>query len=193
LLLLAIYVVSLTAPGAMSREEYNTLGYYPLAQVREISDFNLIDEHGKRFGLERLKGQWSLLFFGYTYCPDVCPVTMVQINRALNQLKPQTLNNLKVALVSVDPERDTLEILDKYVKAFNDSFSGVTGEPDEIKKFAAQLNIAFARGLEEEPGTYLVDHSGSIAVIDPEGRYHGSFRPPHQENRMASVIGALMR
>jgi len=192
LLLLGIYVASLTAPRTLSREQYITLGYYPLAQSKEISPFSLIDHGGQRFGVERLKGHWSLLFFGYTYCPDVCPVTLVQINKALQQLDPELVNRLNVVLVSVDPERDTPEALGKYVRVFNDSFAGVTGEVGEISKLATQLNIAFRKAAGDEPRTYLVDHSGSIVVTNPEGRYHGSLKPPHQVDKMASVIGALV-
>ncbi len=192
LLLLGIYVASLTAPRTMSREVYNTLGYYPLAQTREISSFNLIDHNGQKFSLERLKGRWFLLFFGYTYCPDVCPVTLVQINEAVQRLEPEIVAGLKVALVSVDPQRDTPEALGQYVRVFNDGFLGVTGELDEVTKFATQLNIAFGIVPGEEPDAYLVEHSGSIVVINPEGRLHGFLKPPHQVDRMASVIGALV-
>jgi protein SCO1/2 len=192
LLLLGLYVASLSAPRTMSREEYNSLGYYPLAETREISNFSLIDHNGQKFGLERLKGRWYLLFFGYTYCPDVCPVTLVQINKALQQLRPEIVAGLKVVLVSVDPDRDTPEVLGNYVKVFNHSFSGVTGEFDEITKFASQLNIAFGKVPGDEQGNYLVEHSGSIVVINPEGRHHGFLKPPHQVDRMASVIGALV-
>lgn len=191
-LIMGLFVASLIAPKTMSREAYITLGYYPLAQTREISNFSLIDHNGQQFGPDRLKGHWSLLFFGYTYCPDVCPVTLVQMNKAVQQLEPEIANRLKVALVSVDPERDTPETLGKYVRVFNDSFTGVTGEFDEVVKLATQLNIAFGKVPGDEPGTYLVDHSGSIVVINPAGRYHGFLKPPHQPERMASVISALV-
>lgn len=191
-LIMGLFVASLIAPGTMSREEYITLGYYPLAQTREIANFSLIDHNGQRFGPDRLQGHWSLLFFGYTYCPDVCPVTLVQINKAVQQLEPDIANSLRVALVSVDPERDTPETLGKYIRVFNDSFTGVTGEFDEVVKLATQLDIAFGKVPGDEPGTYLVNHSGSIVVISPEGRYHGVLKPPHQSEKMASVISALV-
>jgi protein SCO1/2 len=192
LLLLGLYVASLTAPRTLSRDEYMTLGYYPLAQTKEISTFSLIDQDEQQFGPERFQGHWSLLFFGYTYCPDVCPVTLVQINKAVQKLDPDIETHLEVALVSVDPERDTPEVLGKYVRVFNDSFTGVTGELDEVVKLATQLNIAFGKAPGDEPGTYQVDHSGSIVVINPEGRYHGFLKPPHQVEKMASVMAALV-
>ena len=191
-LIAGLFVASLIAPRTMSPEDYATLGYFPLAQTKEISSFVLIDQDEQQFGPEQLKGHWSLLFFGYTYCPDVCPVTLVQMNKAVKKLEPGILSHLNVALVSVDPERDTPETLGKYVRAFNDSFTGVTGELDEVVKFATQLNIAFGKAPVSEPGTYQVEHSGSIVVINPEGRYHGFLKPPHQVERMASVIGALV-
>ncbi len=175
----------------MSRGDYISLGYYPLSQARDISDFNLIDHRGDRFESQNLKGHWSLLFFGYTYCPDVCPVTLAVMNKAIKLLEPEIASKWQIALVSVDPERDTPEILADYVPAFNKKFIGVTGEFDEIVKLATQLNIAFGKVPGEEPGSYLVDHSASIVVISPDGRYQGFFKPPHQPAKIASVMHAL--
>jgi protein SCO1/2 len=191
-LILGLFVASMLAPKTLSRDAYLTLGYYPLGETREISDFQLTDHTGQAFTRDSLTGQWSLLFFGFTWCPDVCPTTLAKLNKVIRQLEPEVLNNLQVVLVTVDPERDTPEILRPYLETFNSGFKGVTGDFDQIVALATRLNIAFGKVPGDEPGTYTVDHSASIVVINPQARYHGFLKPPHSTENMLEVFRALV-
>lgn len=191
-MVLGLFTASLLMPKQLSREDFLTLGYYPLAKTRAVSEFKLQNHKGENFVPDSMKGRWSMLFFGYTSCPDVCPVTLAQLNKMVQQLEPEVSSQLQILLVSVDPERDTLPILNQYIGGFNKDFSAVTGEFDELVKLATQLNVAFGKVPGYEPGTYLVDHSASIVVVDPSGRYHGFLKAPHRPDKMASIARGLV-
>lgn len=147
---------------------------------RALPAFNLIDHAGMPFGPDRLAGHWTFLFFGFTHCPDVCPTTLTTLAtavHALDDLPPEQRPH--VVLVSVDPERDTSEILARYVTAFDPSFLGVTGEPGAIATFAEALGIAHAKVPLPEGG-YTVDHTAAVLLLDPAGRLAAVFTPPHR-------------
>ena len=191
-LVLGLFVANVITPREPARDELLGLNYFPLNAARSLKPFRLQSHDGQSFTAERLQdGNWSLMFFGFTYCPDVCPTTLAKLNRALRNL--QNLALPQVYLVTVDPERDTLEALAQYAPAFNSDFVGVGGSFEEIVNLATQVNVAFAKVPGPTPGTYLVDHSATIVAIDPEGRYHGFFKPPHDPEKIARVISRLMR
>ncbi|MEX2327199.1 MAG: SCO family protein, partial [Pseudomonadales bacterium] len=173
--------------GFCSDEQYQELGYYRFESPRAISEFNLVNHHGNPVGLDNLKGQWSLLFFGFTFCPDICPTTMGVLGRAVNKMthKPQ------VVMVSVDPERDTPEMLARYVPGFHPDFVGYTGAFDEVVQLATQLNIAFGKVPGPAEGSYLVDHSASIVVVNPEGEYAGFIKAPHDQGDIVTIVESL--
>jgi protein SCO1/2 len=185
---LGLFVNSFTSPKSLSEEEMRGLGYYGFPQSREIKPFNLIDHNGSAVGVEDLTGQWRLMFFGFTFCPDICPTTMGVLNRAIQNLpiKPQ------VIMVTVDPERDTPEAMARYVPSFNPDFIGYTGTFDDIVGLATNVNIAFGKVPGKEPGTYTMDHAASIVVIDPNGRYAGFIKPPHQSTSISQIMSSLM-
>jgi protein SCO1/2 len=191
-LILGLFAASMIAPKSLSREEFMTLGYFQLEYVREIADFRLLDENSQVFNVEGLRGHWSLLFFGYTHCPDVCPVTLAKLNKTMEKIDAELAAKIRVMLVSVDPERDQPSVLKEYVAAFNPAFRGITGEFDEIVKLAGQVNIAFGKVPGETQGSYLVDHSGSIVVVNPNGYYAGFIKPPHQPEDVATILVALL-
>jgi protein SCO1/2 len=153
-----------------------------LPEPRVLADFNLVDEAGQPFSLERLRGKWSLLFFGFTHCPDVCPSTLYDLGRvhqALNQAD-QDLEEHQVAFVSVDPERDSPERMAEYINFFNPDFLGVTGDPKQLSPLALRIGVAH-RIEPHEPGSedYAVDHSASVFLINPRAQLHGVFPSPH--------------
>ncbi len=167
-----------------------------LPEPRVIADFSLVDDDGQPFSLERLKGQWSLLFFGFTHCPDVCPSALydlAQVRKTLARNDPEKTNDLQVLFVSVDPERDTPRQLNQYVNYFDPEFIGVTGPEAQLAPLTLQLGIAY-RIEDHEPGSqqYNVDHSASILLMNPDGQLHGVFPAPHQSDSMAAEIAAVI-
>lgn len=187
-LILGLFLYSFLSPKSLSEEALRNLGYYGFPTAREIKPFNLTDHNGNPVSEESLKGEWQLMFFGFTYCPDICPTTMGVLNRAIADLehKPQ------VVMVSVDPERDSPEVLARYVPSFNPEFIGYTGDFDNIVGLATNVNVAFGKIPGDEPGTYTVDHAASIVVIDPQGRYAGFIKSPHQASSISQIISSLM-
>ena len=157
----------------------------------QVGDLSFINEYGDAVSLADLKGRWSLLFFGYTYCPDICPMTLMHMNRLMKRLSEAEREQLNVVLVSVDPERDKPEQLGQYMDYFNPEFKALTGNPDNMKKLAAQLNAFYAR-VDREDGGYLMDHSANIVLLDSELNYRGYIEPPHDPERMLPVIRSVL-
>lgn len=176
-LIVAGFVHKITLPRVMTTSEMKLNGLYLLDTPRDIGEFALVDHHGKPFDPERLKGQWSLVFFGFTFCPDICPTTMAFLNDFMASLEGTEAQDTQVVMVSVDPARDTVEKLASYVPYFNPDFIGVTGEFLEIHRFATALNTPF-RKVMGEGDNYQVDHSANVVLINPKGHYHGFFKAP---------------
>lgn len=118
-----------------------------------------------------------MLFFGFTHCPDICPTTMSFLADLHRQLESTEAADTRVVMVTVDPARDTPEVLASYVPYFHPDFVGVTGEFMEIMGFARTFNAPF-RKVTAEDGSYQVDHSANVVLINPRGDYHGFFRAP---------------
>jgi len=149
---------------------------FPVA--RPLGPFELIDHHGKRFDNQSLQGHWTFLFFGYTHCPDVCPTTLSVLNGVAHRLADSGAS-ARFAFVTVDPQRDTPEQLARFVTYFNGDFIGVTGKEEGIEQLTRQLGIVYMQVANEaNPDSYLVDHTASVFLIDPDGRYHAVFTPP---------------
>jgi protein SCO1/2 len=185
--ILGLMLASIINPRPMSDEDAAQIGYYRFDEPRLISAFSMTDHLGRRATLSNLKGRWSLLFFGFTTCPDVCPTTLSVLNEAISPLEDPPA----VVMVSVDPDRDTPEQLARYVPAFNSNFIGYTGTFGETVKLAQQLNIAFGKVPGDVPGSYLVDHSASLVLIDPNGRYAGFIKAPHNASNIQRVLRGL--
>lgn len=166
-----------------------------LPEPRVLGDFNLVDQRGEDFSLADLRDRWSLLFFGFTHCPDICPSTLYdlqQVNQSL-AAAAATAEPWQVVFVSVDPERDTPQRLGEYVAWFDPDFVGVTGAPEQLAPLAMRIGVAF-RIADHEPGAanYTVDHSASVFLTDPQGRLHGVFPAPHDAAAMARDLAAFM-
>ena len=167
-----------------------------LPEARVIADFALVDDEGEPFSLDNLRGHWSLIFFGYTHCPDVCPSTLYDlklIQEKLDPLNDATESGLQVLFVSVDPERDSPEQLKQYVNYFHPGFIGVTGPQEQLAPLTMQLGIAYRIDEHEaDSPQYNVDHSVSILLMDPKGRLHGVFPAPHDADKMAGELAAAI-
>jgi protein SCO1/2 len=175
-----------------------------LPEPRVIADFALIDQSSQPFSLQRLRGNWSLIFFGFTHCPDVCPTALYelqQVRKALSKEAGQEAGQEagkptpmpEILFVSVDPERDTPQALSAYLSHFDPSFIGVTGKHEQLLPLTRQVGIAY-RIEEHESGAtqYSVDHSTGILLTDPAGRLHGVFPAPHDATDMTADLLATL-
>jgi protein SCO1/2 len=153
--------------------------------------FELVDQSGKLRRLEDFRGKVVVMFFGFTHCPDVCPMTLVEFNAALEQLG-DAAQSVQVLFVTVDPERDTPEVLGAYVTAFNADFLGLTGSADQIAEVAREFRIVYRKAEGSRPGSYSVDHSAGTYIFDREGRIR-LYAPYGQgSDAIASDIGLLL-
>jgi protein SCO1 len=174
---IAGFVHRISLPRVMTESEMKINGLYLLDTPRSIGDFELVDHHGAPFNRARLEGKWSLVFFGFTYCPDVCPTTMAFLNEFMASLEGTEAQDTQVVMVTVDPARDTVQQLAGYVPFFNPDFIGVTGNFLDIHRFATALNTPF-RKVTGEGDNYQIDHSANVVLINPRGDYHGFFKAP---------------
>ena len=171
------FVHRVTQPRVMTESEMRINGLYVFETPRDLGEFALVDHHGEAFDPASLEGQWSLVFFGFTHCPDICPTTMSFLNQFVTSLEGTEAEDTQVVMVSVDPARDTVEQLAAYVPYFNPKFTGVTGDFLDIHRFATALNTPF-RKVPGEGDDYQVEHSANVALINPRGDYHGFFKSP---------------
>ena len=183
-LVLGMFLHGLNKPKVLSDEELKTKGVFLFDKPRAFKPFALVDYNNQPFTPAALQGKWTLVFFGFTYCPDVCPTTLALLSRFYDhQREGKYADDLQIIMVSVDPARDTPEKLYEYVRFFNKDFLGVTGEFLDLHRFATQLNIPFSKS----PGggeNYLVEHSGNVAIINPKGHYVGFFRSPLELSKL---------
>lgn len=148
---------------------------YP--EARNLAEFSLIDQHGNSMGRDDLYQQWTLAFVGYTYCPDICPLTLAKLAGAQPELAAMVKEPLKVWFISVDPQRDTPQQINDYVNYFQQpALLGVTAGHDQLFPFVRQLGLMYAMSSNAE-GNYLVDHSASVVLINPQGQLVAMFKP----------------
>jgi len=146
-----------------------------LPQGRDLGEFSLIDQNSAPFTAARLRGAPTLVYFGYTHCPDVCPATLLQLAQVL---KSGVVPGLRVAFISVDPQRDTPTQLAQYVHAFDPDFLGLTGTPAMLKTLAQRFGVVFMR-VELPGGDYSMDHSSTIFLMDVRGHNVAVFNAPY--------------
>jgi protein SCO1/2 len=143
-----------------------------------LKPFSLVDSGGATVTPAELRGHPTLVFFGFTHCPDVCPTTLALLVNVQKKLAAdENLASLKVALITVDPERDTPELMGKYVAAFGGDIIGLTGAAPEIVKARESFGVAAAR-VDQPGGGYSMDHSATVFVLDSEARKVAVFTPP---------------
>lgn len=155
---------------------------------RDIGSVDLVDMRGQPFDHSGFEGLPSVVFFGFTNCPDVCPTTLALIAQAMQAFDD---GQVRVFLVTVDPDRDTPEVLAKYVAHFNPDFTGLTGSPEALKTLAKNLSAAVAR-VDLPGGDYTMDHSATIYFLDGEGRLRAVFTPPHSAPALAADLHAAI-
>ncbi len=148
----------------------------------KLGTFSLIDARGNAFTEQELRGRWTLVFFGFTNCPDICPTTMATLNEVYSQVQmnEEVLEKIQVLFVSVDPERDKAETLESYIGYFNSDFIGATANKENLEQFTRQFGIAYMKVKIPGSADYSMDHTASILLIDPMLRFVGIFSRPHE-------------
>lgn len=156
-----------------------------LPQSRPVAQFSMLDQNGQAFGTEQLQGKWTFMFFGYTHCPDVCPTTLGMLKGVAMRLaaEPQP-EKTRFLFVSVDPKRDTTAHLADYIDYFHKDFIAASGERSEIDNFTRQLGAIYLFDGDTEGDEYHVNHSASVALIDPQGVWVARINPPHTVNQL---------
>ncbi|HEX5055566.1 MAG TPA: SCO family protein [Gammaproteobacteria bacterium] len=167
---------------------------YP-EDFRPLAAFLLTDHNGLPFDNNRLQGGWSLVFFGYTYCPDVCPMTMQTLQVIKEEISAQPeIAAPRVVFVSVDPERDTAERLKQYVTFFGPDFTGVSGDHENLHSLTASLGVFYSKSENpQQPDRYQVDHSASLFLFGPDGRIRALFSAPLQAGTIAQDLVTIIK
>jgi protein SCO1/2 len=181
-----VAIVAIAAGMLLSRALLDRSGGPTLAKAtlldpaRPLPPLAFTDQDGQPFGLEQLRGHWSILFFGFTSCPDICPTTLAllaQVEKKLADLPAEQRPH--IVLVSVDPRRDTPERLAQYVKSFSPTFTGITSDQAAVQEFALKMGVPVAIS-EQAGGSYTVDHSAAIFMVDPSGALRALSSTPHE-------------
>ena len=158
--------------------------WYP--KPRKLSDFTLTNHKQMSMTNADLYNQWTLAFVGYTYCPDICPTTLAALNQAYPSIIEQAQDQpIKVWFLSVDPKRDTIERLAEYIGFFNPNFLAATAEHKQLYPLVRSMGMMYSMSQSTDDPNYLVDHSGSVVVINPLGQVIGRFKPNHTPGQIA--------
>ncbi len=163
-----------------------------LPKTKPLGDIKFTKHDGTTFEAEDLAGKWSILFFAFTNCPDICPSTLHVLKQVKQELTANgTWQAFQLTMVSVDPERDTPERLQQYVPFFDPEFIGLTADLDYTTQFAKNLGILFFKGDVLENGGYDVDHSAALILVNPDGQFAGVINAPHKKETLISDLQKL--
>ncbi|KFK38282.1 hypothetical protein AALP_AA3G094000 [Arabis alpina] len=149
--------------------------------------FNLIRDDGKRITEKDLKGKWTILYFGFTHCPDICPDELIKLAAAIDKIKEKSGVDVVPVFISVDPERDTVQLVHEYVKEFHPKLIGLTGTPEEIKSVARSYRVYYMK-TEEEDSDYLVDHSIVMYLMSPEMNFVKFYGKNHDVDSLTDGV-----
>lgn len=169
IMLLAGLGLAVLASGCQSQTSAPTFHGTDITGASFARDFNLTDHHGQQRKLADFRGKVVALFFGYTHCPDVCPTTMADLAAAIKSMGPDGAR-VQVLFVTVDPERDTAELLKQYVPSFHPTFLGLRPTPAQLQSLAAEYKVVYQKNPGTRQGNYLMDHSAGTFIYDPQGR-----------------------
>jgi len=177
--------VSLTTPTIQG-------AIYPTEKL--INPFKLVNHLGNEFSNKNLKGHWSIVFVGYTHCPDICPTTLSLMSDVHRELSLQKMDSPHVIFLTIDPERDTPNVMNNYIEYFNAEFTGLTGTLANIEKFTKNLNAVYRKapglGGEITIDDYLMDHSSALMLINPKGNLQSILTAPHT---LGNVIDSIIK
>ncbi|MEX1196430.1 MAG: SCO family protein [Pseudohongiellaceae bacterium] len=176
----------------MTEEALREIGARVYPSAVALEPFTLQTHEGERFTGEHFKGQWDLVFFGFTNCPDICPLTMRELETFYRDLTGPLAEQTRVIMVSVDPFRDDAEQVGEYVQGFHPDFLGLRGELDAVSNLAGQLYVAHSDPPPSRSGDYLIDHSGNILLINPDGDYHGFMESGIRSENIDQAFRAIL-
>jgi protein SCO1/2 len=154
--------------------------------------FELVDQTGRTRTQADLVGKFSLIYFGFTYCPDACPTALLAMAEALDQLGPPLAAKIQPVFVSVDPERDTVAQMAAYIAAVDDRFWGLTGSPEQVAKAAKAYRVYYRKVTPPGTAEYLVDHTSLVYVMGPNGNYRAHFTHETPPERIAQILRPLL-
>lgn len=167
------------------RQAPEPTGGYVLDSPRPLPAFTLVDEQGRAFTEQNFRGHWSMLYFGFTFCPDICPNALSVMAQVKTELDAVEGLDDRYYLVSVDPDRDTPERMAEYVTYFDPAFRGVTGDFEQLDIITRAAGAVYKVPEAPEDEDYLVAHSSTLTVIDPQGRIHAIFTSPFRPDAIA--------
>ena len=171
----ALFVYFQSLPSLLQKKPMLLTGKI-LTRPMELNNFELIDQYNQTFNNKSLVGNWTIIFFGYTNCPDVCPTTIYKLAEIKNEIiEKLPSENFNTVLVTLDPDRDTPERLDEYIGYFDKTMLGVTGTYEDIQTFASSLSVFYQR-INKDEG-YDFNHTASIFVLDKDGSLFATMSP----------------
>ncbi len=154
--------------------------------------FALIDQDGRAVTEATFKGKPTLIYFGFTYCPDVCPTALLLMETALEKLGPDTPKKVNMLMITIDPERDTQKLLKDYVSNFGSTFRGLTGTPEQVAAAAKAYRVYYQKVPGKNGGPYLMDHSSIIYLLDRNGRFVTHFTHEAKAETIAAGVAKLL-
>jgi len=185
-----LFVMGLIAGGLFRPYVYNGAVIQSSASAPPMD--GLVYSTGEEVDIEALQGDVVLIYFGYTFCPDLCPTMLATVDRAMESLGEKG-SRITTMMVTVDPSRDTIDGVGDYVRIFNDEFRGVWGEEDSVRSVATQYGVTFEYDEPDEDGYYLVAHTASLIAVDPEGALRLLYPVGVTVEELAADLGELLR
>lgn len=161
-----------------------------LDPARGVPDFQLTTQHGTAYNKDTALGRYQLLFFGFTHCPDICPSTLALMRQLRQNLPGELRSKLDFVFVSIDPTRDTPEVMGPYLAHFDPAFIGVTGSDEAVTDFADAVGIAFIKV--EQGDTYTMDHATALVLLDPQSQIKAYFSAPHKLDELQHTLDVLI-
>ena len=183
-------------------EQLDEVGTTFFREPFTVNDFELTDQYSNPFTLENMKDRWNIVFFGFTSCPDICPLTMAELGRFAGLWSEEDLGPLpQVIMTTVNPVVDGSEEMKDYLSKYNSDFLGLTGKPEMLEKFADNFFVGFSENSSdtESEAEQLhvghnwrkggpIDHSSHLSIVDPEGNFVAAMRPPHRSRDLVKVL-----
>ncbi len=174
--------------GPLISEEVGIV--YP--QAREIGEFQLVDFNGDPIDQQRFKDKWWLVYFGFTFCPDACPIALTDMKKIKEKFDQLTREQVEFAFISVDPARDTPERLKQYTQYFDPDFFAATGQPEDLEDLATRVGVVFLVPENPENENYVVDHSTFMLLWNPQVNLQAIFKVPHKPEKVAEGIKKIL-